>query len=151
MLLLYVCRYLVCKNLHFWTAEQMVLITYTFYPASMQCRATIGPPAKHHLNGVSLVGQWWPSFRYLLGYCLWTFNTLVRLPRWAGLSEPWLVTNAISTKASWARSDIDNRNIDLNRLQPCLIGQQLQLGLFLAPVMGYSHVWLVSSYSWVYF
>ena len=33
---------------------------------SKQCRATIGPPAKRHLNGVSLAGRWWPDFRYLL-------------------------------------------------------------------------------------
>ena len=30
--------------------------------ASIQCWAIIGPPAKRHLNGVSLAGQWWPAF-----------------------------------------------------------------------------------------
>ena len=37
------------------------------FPASTQCRTTIGPPAKRHLNGVSLEGQWWPAFRFLPG------------------------------------------------------------------------------------
>ena len=27
------------------------------YKASIQCRAIIGPPAKHHLNGVLLAGR----------------------------------------------------------------------------------------------
>ena len=30
--------------------------------ASIQCWAIMGPPAKCHLNGISLVGQWWPDF-----------------------------------------------------------------------------------------
>ena len=30
------------------------------YQASIQCWANIGPPAKHHLNGVSLAGWWGP-------------------------------------------------------------------------------------------
>ena len=30
--------------------------------ASIQCWVIIGLPAKHHLNGVSLAGRWWPTF-----------------------------------------------------------------------------------------
>ena len=32
------------------------------YQASIQCRVIIGTPAKRHLNGVSLAGQWWPAY-----------------------------------------------------------------------------------------
>ena len=32
------------------------------YQNSIQCWATIGPPAKRQLNVVLLVGQWWPGF-----------------------------------------------------------------------------------------
>ena len=28
----------------------------------MQCRTLIGPPAKSHLNGVSLAGRLWPIY-----------------------------------------------------------------------------------------
>ena len=38
--------------------------------ASTQCRATIGAPVKRHLNGVSLVGRWWPAFRCSPVFCL---------------------------------------------------------------------------------
>ena len=31
------------------------------YQVSIQCLAIIGPPAKRHLNGVSLAGQWWAA------------------------------------------------------------------------------------------
>ena len=31
------------------------------YQVSIQCWAIIGPPAKRHLNGVSLAGQCWPA------------------------------------------------------------------------------------------
>ena len=30
-------------------------------------RVIIGPPAKRHLNGVSLAGRWWPKNEYWLG------------------------------------------------------------------------------------
>ena len=30
-------------------------------------RVTIGLPAKRHLNGVSLVGRWWPNIECWLG------------------------------------------------------------------------------------
>ena len=30
-------------------------------------RAIIGPPAKRHLNGVSLVGRWWPNIECCFG------------------------------------------------------------------------------------
>ena len=30
-------------------------------------RAIIGPPAKHHLNGISLVYRWWPNIECWLG------------------------------------------------------------------------------------
>ena len=32
------------------------------YQASIQCWANISTPAKQHLNGVSLVGRWWPAY-----------------------------------------------------------------------------------------
>ena len=37
------------------------------YPASIPLRATIGPPAKRHPDGFSLVGQYLPEFTCLLG------------------------------------------------------------------------------------
>ena len=30
-------------------------------------RAIIGPPARRHLNGVSLTGRWWPNIECWLG------------------------------------------------------------------------------------
>ena len=32
-------------------------------PASIQYQATIGQPAKRHLNSDALAGRWWPAFR----------------------------------------------------------------------------------------
>ena len=32
------------------------------YQASIRCWAISGTPAKRHLNGVSLAGQWWPAY-----------------------------------------------------------------------------------------
>ena len=37
------------------------------YPVSILMRATIGPPAKRHLNGVSSAGRWWPEINCWLG------------------------------------------------------------------------------------
>ena len=31
-----------------------------YYPVIIYRRATISPPAKHHSNGASLAGRWWP-------------------------------------------------------------------------------------------
>ena len=36
------------------------------YQASIQCWVIIGPPAKRHLNGVSLAGRWWPAYSGIL-------------------------------------------------------------------------------------
>ena len=36
------------------------------YKASIQCLANIGPPAKRHLNGVSLAGRLWPAYSGIL-------------------------------------------------------------------------------------
>ena len=40
------------------------------YQASIPCWAIIGPPAKRHLNGVSLAGRWWPAYSgtWILSY-----------------------------------------------------------------------------------
>ena len=32
------------------------------YPANIQCWTVICPPAKRHVNGVSLSSRWWPKF-----------------------------------------------------------------------------------------
>ena len=42
------------------------------YQASIQCWANIGPPAKRHLNGVLLAGQWWPIYSDI--WILYTLN-----------------------------------------------------------------------------
>ena len=36
------------------------------FQASIQCWANIGTPARRHLNGVSLVGRWWPAYSGIL-------------------------------------------------------------------------------------
>ena len=36
-------------------------------PKTTKKRAIIGPPAKHHLNGVSLAGRLWPNIECPLG------------------------------------------------------------------------------------
>ena len=46
------------------------------YQASIQCWAIIGPPAKRHSNGVSLAGQWWPTFRGI-----WIVPPLINLKK----------------------------------------------------------------------
>ena len=38
------------------------------FPASILSWATIGPPAKLHLNGVLLADQLWLTFKCILGY-----------------------------------------------------------------------------------
>ena len=37
------------------------------YQASIQCRVIIGTLANRHLNGVSLVGRWWPAYKVVFG------------------------------------------------------------------------------------
>ena len=37
------------------------ILSVSCIPASKQSLSTICPPEKCHLNGVSLVGRWWPS------------------------------------------------------------------------------------------
>ena len=44
------------------------------YQSSIQCRAIIGPPAKRHLNGVSLAGHWWP-----VNSGIWILPPLIKL------------------------------------------------------------------------
>ena len=63
-----------CSMLRKWLIAFFLHLSYIRWntltccnPASIQCRATIGPPAKRHLNGVSLAGRLWPAFRCLLG------------------------------------------------------------------------------------
>ena len=36
----------------------------SIHPVTTLKRATIGPPVKHHSNGVSLAGRWWPKIQY---------------------------------------------------------------------------------------
>ena len=44
------------------------------YQSSIQCLALISPPAKRHLNGVSLVGHWWP-----VNSGIWILPPLIKL------------------------------------------------------------------------
>ena len=44
------------------------------YQSSIQCLALIGPPAKRHLNGVSLTGHWWP-----VNSGIWILPPLIKL------------------------------------------------------------------------
>ena len=53
--------------------EKEIILSFFVYillnsvnPASTLWRATIGPSAKRHLNGVSLTGRWLSAFRCLL-------------------------------------------------------------------------------------
>ena len=56
---------------------------YFLFQASIQCRVTIGLPAKRHSNGVSLAGRWCTAFRCcrahlynVFFFCLFRFGTL---------------------------------------------------------------------------
>ena len=41
--------------------------------AKRHLRPSSSPPAKRHLNGVSLVGRWWPNIDWMLAWLLWEF------------------------------------------------------------------------------
>ena len=46
-------------------------------PSVRQRNAIIGPPAKRHLNGVSLAGRWWPNIECWLGsFVIYLLKTL---------------------------------------------------------------------------
>ena len=92
-------------------------------------RASIGPPAKRHLNGVSLTCRWWPNIECWLGgfvifrgswpallrnpICLWLLGGLVRTPcpflwirTWfnrVGMSDSWQYI-IVSLTDSWKYS-----------------------------------------------
>ena len=49
-------------GVHFWR-----FFFYLIFSKYHEKRAIIGPPAKRHLNGVSLACQWWPNIECWLG------------------------------------------------------------------------------------
>ena len=53
------------------------------YQASIQCWATIGPPAKRHLNGVLLVGRRWPAYSGS-----WIISLLIKLKKRIKVGPP---------------------------------------------------------------
>ena len=54
-------------SMSFFRCSDMTLLEIQNYdPPSVQCQATIVPPAKRHSNGGSLAGRCWPAFRCLL-------------------------------------------------------------------------------------
>ena len=50
------------KNIGFLSNTGLDSRKWQSYQASIQCWVIIGTPVKHHLNGVSLSGQWWPAY-----------------------------------------------------------------------------------------
>ena len=68
------------------------------YQASIQWWATIGPPEKRHLNGVSLAGRWWPAYSGIL-----ILSPLINLKKKNGKKN--LVTVGPSLKKTfWIRA-----------------------------------------------
>ena len=65
------------------------------YKASIQCWAIIGRPGKHHLNGVLLVGGWWPAYSgiWILSPPSYKKNKQKKCQSWAP-----------SDKTSWSRA-----------------------------------------------
>ena len=57
--------------------------------ASIQCWAIIGPPAKRHLNGVSLAGRLWPAFSAIwIRFSLVIFLKKNYGPLWQNFLDP---------------------------------------------------------------
>ena len=54
-----------CGGADSYVTSLVVFLFLRDIPASTQCRATIGPPAKRHFNGASLEGHWRPTLRGL--------------------------------------------------------------------------------------
>ena len=64
------------KNIGFLINTGPDPLQITCYQACIQCRAIIGTPAKCHLNGISLVGRWWPAYRGI-----WILSPLIYLKK----------------------------------------------------------------------
>ena len=74
----------------------------------MQFRATIGPPEKRHLNGVSLVGRKWFAFKCKLGkshtlpqlciYFEYTYDVSLVGRKWFAFKAAYSVTMNIFRK-----------------------------------------------------
>ena len=78
--------------------------------ASIQGWAIIGPPVKRHLNGISLVGQWWPAFFTGIDFLSYTStDSLSLLQNKLSTSKLWTWTPYIHictlSKNSKRRSD----------------------------------------------
>ena len=61
------------------------------YQANFQCWATNGPPAKRHLNGVPLLGRWWPVYIgiWIISPIINERNTESKLdPLWKNFLDP---------------------------------------------------------------
>ena len=50
------------KNVEFTSNTGPDPLKITKLPSQHSCWAIMGMPAKHHFNGVSLAGQWWPAY-----------------------------------------------------------------------------------------
>ena len=65
------------------------------YQSSIQCSVLIGPPAKRHLNGVSLAGHWWP-----VNSGIWILPRLIKLKKNNKKRQSWTP----SESTSWIRA-----------------------------------------------
>ena len=59
---------------------------------------------------------------------------------------PAATAGSIYSTGDWPAATAGSIYSTNDELQPCLIGQQLQLGLFIAPVMGY---WATAVSEWL--
>ena len=88
-------------SLQYWSGYPEKSQSY-MYQASIQCWAIIGPPAKRHLNGVSLADRWWPAFLEVFGSSLPSSTkkkTLSKLDTlWQNLLDPRMCTVGIRCK-----------------------------------------------------
>ena len=66
------------KNIGFFSNTILVRIPLKSqsYQSSIQCWTSIGPPAKRHLNGVSLAGRLWPA-----NSGIWILPPLIKLKK----------------------------------------------------------------------
>ena len=62
------------KNIGFLSNTCSVFWKSQSYQARIQCWVIMGPPAKHHLNGVSLAGSWCPAYSGI-----WILSPLIDL------------------------------------------------------------------------
>ena len=84
--------------------------SYSQQPAYSVLKATIGPSAKRHSNGVSLMGRWWSVFRCLLGSGCSGYYVFVC---WINLSICWFCNVAAGTRPrgykTWVQSETQNK------------------------------------------